>query len=70
MKPQDLPLFRDKKSRAVLEEACRKHGVTLTLLQDLLEIERKYSGMGVSIGISDDFDTCIGDFLEAGRGTP
>lgn len=64
MKPKDLPLFRDKQARAVLDDACKRHGVSLALLQRLLEIQRQFAGSGRQTGITSEFDSAIIDFLE------
>ncbi len=64
MKPKDLPLFRDKAARAALEESCKKHGVSLSLLQQLLNIQREYAGSGRQAGITGEFDSALGDFVE------
>ena len=64
MKPKDLPLFRDKDARKVLDDACKQHTITLKLLQAMLEIQRQYAGSGRQAGITSEFDSCLGDFVE------
>jgi hypothetical protein len=64
MKPKDLPLFRNKEAKQVLEKACLENGITISLLHDLLEAQRKYAGSGRAVGITADYESCIGDFLE------
>lgn len=65
MKLKDLPLFRNPEAKAVLQKACRDQGITLTLLHDLLEAQRKYAGSGRAQGITADYDSCIADFLDS-----
>jgi hypothetical protein len=67
VKPKDLPLFKDKKARKVLDDACRTHGVRLTFLQELIEIERKYSGSGRAMGITNDLHEAFGEQIELQR---
>ena len=69
MKPKDLPLFRNREAKRVLEQACDENGVNLVLLQNLLEIQRKYSGSGRAVGITADFEAAIAEFLEDGGPT-
>lgn len=64
MKPKDLPIFTDPKARSVLDHACKKHGVSIPLLRELLEIQRDNSGRGRQTGITEDFDTCLVEFIE------
>jgi hypothetical protein len=47
-----------------LEAACKKHGVPLQLVKELLNIQRENAGRGRQTGITDEFDTCLGGFLE------
>lgn len=65
MKPKDLPLFRNREAKRVLADACREQGVSIDLLQQLLEIERTYSGKGNSLGITAEFEAAIADFLDS-----
>ena len=69
MKPRELPIFNDPKARAVLDAACRKHNVTVTLLRELVEIQRQNVGRGVQLGITGDFEECIRDFLDRRSGS-
>jgi len=64
MRPKDLPLFRHEAARKLLREACDKHGIKLSLLQDLLEIQRKYAGVGKQIGITSDFSGRLAEYIE------
>lgn len=64
MKPKDLALFRDSKARAALEESSKKHRITVHLLEQLLDIQRQYAGSGRQAGITSEFDSVLGDFLE------
>lgn len=66
MSPSDLPIFRDPEARAVLEEVCKRHGITAALLSNLLEVQRTYAGAGRQIGITAEFSNCISEFLDEG----
>jgi hypothetical protein len=64
MKPRDLPIFTNPDARKVLDAACRKHSVTVTLVRQLMEIQRSYAGSGRADGITTDFEAVLGEFLE------
>lgn len=40
----DLPLWSDPNARAILEELCVKHGVSMDVLEQLVGIQRERSG--------------------------
>ena len=63
MKTKELPIFQSTDARRVLREACEKHGVTPELLRDLIRLQRKYTGER-QLGISSEFDSILGEFIE------
>jgi hypothetical protein len=64
MKPRDLPVFRNEAALKLLKQTASKHGVTVQLLRDLLEIQRNYTGSGRQLGITSEFSSCLAEFLE------
>jgi hypothetical protein len=64
MKAKKLPLFQQPDARRVLNEACIRHGITLKLLQDLIDVQRDYMGSGRREGITTDLDTALGEHIE------
>lgn len=40
----DLPLWSDLNARAVLEDLCMKHNVSMDVLEELVGIQRERSG--------------------------
>ena len=44
---------KDPEAKKVLADVCKKNGVTLQLVQNLLEVQRSYSGTGRAVGISE-----------------
>ena len=36
-------VLKGEPARNVLEESCKRHGVRLSLLQDLLDVQRQYA---------------------------
>jgi hypothetical protein len=65
---QDLPLLNDRKARAILQNLCSDHGITIDLLETLLSIQRDHLGKGKQIGISQEFSAALSDFLEENIG--
>lgn len=66
MAKRKLPILSEAKSRAVIRAICKRHGVSIELLQQMVEIQREHLGRGKQIGISQDFSAAIADFLEEG----
>lgn len=64
MKTKDLPLFKNLHAKKVVQSVCAEHGITPRLLQNLIEIERDYSGSGRADGITERFEGCLKDHLE------
>lgn len=56
MKKREIPLFRNREARRVIEEACQRQNVSLQLLLDLLEVQRSYAGSARQAGITAEFD--------------
>ena len=67
MKRKELPIFRGE-PRKILDQACAKHGVTVALLRELVDVQREYVGSGRQMGISEDFDARISGYLEDNGG--
>jgi hypothetical protein len=65
---RSLPLLADQRAKDILKKLCREHGVTMALLNQLIEIQRDNLGRAKQIGISADFSAAIADFLEASGG--
>nr|VFK24950.1 MAG: hypothetical protein BECKMB1821G_GA0114241_101056 [Candidatus Kentron sp. MB]VFK30088.1 MAG: hypothetical protein BECKMB1821I_GA0114274_101347 [Candidatus Kentron sp. MB]VFK75051.1 MAG: hypothetical protein BECKMB1821H_GA0114242_101447 [Candidatus Kentron sp. MB] len=64
MKNRKLPLTEDHKARGILTELCNKHGITLYLVEELIEIQRSNLGRERQTGISADFSAAIAEFIE------
>ena len=64
MRAKKLPLFNQPDARKVLTEACKRHGATLRLLEQLIDLQRDYVGSGRREGINSDLDNVLGDFLD------
>lgn len=56
MKPRELPIFRNRDARKVIEEACRRQSVSPQLVRELLELQRSYAGTARQAGITAEFD--------------
>jgi hypothetical protein len=67
MKSKELPIFREPDAKASLTVACRSKKVTLTLLRELVDIQREYLGSGRQMGITQEFDAVLAEFLERGN---
>ena len=61
---QDLPLLTDAQARAILTDLCVQHGITVDLVEKLIEIQRDNLGKGRQRGISQEFSAAIAAFLE------
>lgn len=64
MKPRDLPVFRDEAAKKLLRDTCAKHRITITLLRDLLSVQRDFAGSGRHHGINEEFSTRLSAFLD------
>lgn len=65
MSSRSLPIFKDAEALKILRSAARKRRVPLDLLRRLVDIQRGYLGSGRQAGITGDFESAIGDFLDA-----
>ncbi len=65
MKANKLPLFSQPEARKVLTESCKRHGTSLKLLDNLIDLQRDYVGSGWREAINRDVDNVLGNFLEA-----
>lgn len=64
MKAKKLPIFQSPDARRVLNDACARHGVTLKLLQELIDVQRDYMGSGRREGITTDLDATLGEYID------
>jgi hypothetical protein len=64
MSSRDLPIFRDPEAMRILRSAAKRRGVPLDLLRKLVDIQRGYLGSGRQAGITSDFESAIGDYLD------
>ncbi len=68
MARRSLPLLADPRAKEILKKLCAEHGVTVTLLSQLIEIQRDNLGRARQMGITADFSAAIADFLESRGG--
>lgn len=69
MARRSLPILRDPDSKQVLKDLCKRHRLSLALLTELIEIQRNNLGRGKQIGISQEFNAVIAEFLDNGGGS-
>lgn len=67
MRRKELPIFRGE-ARKLVDQSCAKHRVTIGLLQELMNVQRDYLGSGRQMGISEDFDSQISNYIEDNGG--
>lgn len=61
----ELPAcFVDNESREIIIELCKKNGIDIQLLEELIEAMQKYSGSGRRDGITSDITEVIDSFLK------
>lgn len=60
-----LPFMADDQARRIVRDLCKHHGISIELLNQMVEIQRENLGRGRQIGISQDFSAAIADFLDA-----
>ncbi len=65
---RSLPILNDQQSRQVLRELCKKHNLALSLVTELIEIQRSNLGRGRQIGISQEFNAALAEFLDSQGG--
>jgi hypothetical protein len=61
---QDLPLLTDHQAREILSDLCLQRGISVELVENLIEIQRDNLGKGRQRGISQEFSAAIADFLD------
>jgi hypothetical protein len=66
MARRTLPILSDQQSKQVLRELCKKHNLSVVLVTELIEIQRSNLGRGKQIGISQEFNAAIAEFLDNG----
>nr|VFK65171.1 MAG: hypothetical protein BECKUNK1418G_GA0071005_105810 [Candidatus Kentron sp. UNK]VFK71320.1 MAG: hypothetical protein BECKUNK1418H_GA0071006_106010 [Candidatus Kentron sp. UNK] len=64
MRKRRLPLTEDPKAREILATSCSQHGITISLIEELIEIQRSNLGRERQTGISADFSAVIAEFIE------
>ena len=64
MAKKQLPILSDPRSKKIFSELCNKHGLSMSLLQDLIEIQRNNLGRGKQIGITQEFNAVIAEFID------
>jgi hypothetical protein len=60
-----LPILSNTDAKKILKDLCKDHGVSMTLLVQMIDIQRDNLGRGRQNGITHDFSAAIADFLEA-----
>lgn len=65
MKARDLPIFTNPKARDRMSAACRKRGLSLELMTNLLDAYLDFDGMGRRHGIFADYRDVIDEFIES-----
>ncbi|QTO40863.1 DNA modification system-associated small protein [Desulfovibrio desulfuricans] len=61
---QDLPLLADAQAKNILTELCLQRGISVELVERLIEIQRDNLGKGRQRGISQEFSAAIAAFLD------
>lgn len=69
MRRKELPIFRGD-AKKLVEQSCARHGVTIALLQDLMNVQRDYLGSGRQMGISEEFESQISSYIDESGGEP
>ncbi len=69
MKRRNLPLLGDKKAKKILKQLCQEHGVAVSLIEQLIDIQRDNLGRGRQLGITQEFSAAISEFLEERKET-
>ena len=68
MARRTLPILADPRAKDILKRLCKEHGINMTLLGQLIEIQRDNLGRARQVGIASDFSAAIADFLETTGG--
>lgn len=61
-------MLGDHSARTILEALCNEHGITVDLIEQLINIQRDNLGRGRQIGITQEFSAAISEYLELGTG--
>lgn len=56
----DLPLWADEEAQAVLETVCKKHGVPIDVLTELVMVQRERQHQERAHGINQRFEEILG----------
>ena len=64
MKAKKLPLFQEPAAKKVLTQACQRHGSSLKLLQELLDLQHRYIGSGRQQGITGEIDSILDEYID------
>lgn len=65
MARRTLAILSDQEARKVLRDLCKKHDLSMELVSELIEIQRANLGRGKQIGISQEFNAAIADFIDS-----
>lgn len=63
MRTKRLPIFCQSDARRIVDESCKEHGIQISLLEDLVELERENIGRARRDGINDELDAILGEHL-------
>ena len=64
MRKRELPLLEVEKARVILHQLCQEHGVSVSLIRNLIDIQRDNLGPGRQMGITQEFSAAISEFIE------
>ena len=64
MRAKKLPIFSQPNARQIVEEVAKQHGTTIRLLENLVDMQREYTGMARKDGINNDLEGLLDDYLE------
>lgn len=64
MNRRNLPLLSEPNARKGLISACREHGISIRLLESLIEIQREHLGRARKLGITEEFSAAIAEFID------
>lgn len=63
-KRRELPLLKDRDAKKIFENLCQEHGVTVELIEGLIDIQRDNLGRGRQIGITQEFSALLSEFID------
>ena len=64
MKAKKLPIFSQTNARQAVAEVAKRHGVTVRLIENLVDMQREYTGFARKDGINSDLDGILDGHLE------